>query len=93
MHRSDCVVFYCPLLTHYQHRSMAIFQVFGHWSSFFIHNFLPFMCKIDKYKIVVDVKASGPPHVLKLLFGVSNGMLPVKYFQSNISCFLSVEFH
>ena len=31
-------------------------------------------------KIVVKVKASGPPHALKLRLEVSKGMLPVKYF-------------
>ena len=29
-------------------------------------------------KIVVEVKASGPPHVLDLWLGASKGMLPVK---------------
>ena len=33
-------------------------------------------------KIVVELKASGPPHVLELWLGVSKGMLPVKYFCS-----------
>ena len=28
--------------------------------------------------IVAGVKASGPPHVIKLWFGVSKGMLPVE---------------
>ena len=40
------------------------------------------------------MKASCPPHVLKLWLGVSKGMLPVKYFCSNKpSFYVSVEFH
>ena len=31
-------------------------------------------------RIVVEVKASGPPCVLELWFGISKGMLPVRYF-------------
>ena len=31
-------------------------------------------------KMVVDVNASGPPHILKLWLGVSMVILPVKYF-------------
>ena len=31
-------------------------------------------------KIVIEVKASGPPHVLQLSLGVSKGMLRVEYF-------------
>ena len=31
-------------------------------------------------KIVVELEALGPPHVLELWLGVSKGMLPVKYF-------------
>ena len=38
--------------------------------------------------IVVEVKASGPPHVLKLWLGVSKGMLPVKYVRYNKTSFL-----
>ena len=38
-------------------------------------------------KIVVEVKASGPPIVLKLWLGVGKGMLPVKYFRSNKASF------
>ena len=34
-------------------------------------------------KIVVEVKASGPSHVLKMWLGVSKGMLPVEYHYSN----------
>ena len=40
-----------------------------------------------KKKIVVEVKASGTPHVLKLLLGVSKDMLPVNYFRSNKASF------
>ena len=34
-------------------------------------------------KIVVEVKASEPPHVLKLRLVLSNRILPVYYFCSN----------
>ena len=37
--------------------------------------------------IVVDAKASERPHVLKVWLGVSNGMLPAKYFSPNKSSF------
>ena len=37
--------------------------------------------------IVVKVKACGPPHVLKLWLGVSNGMLHVNHFCSNKAFF------
>ena len=37
--------------------------------------------------IVVEVKTSGPPHVLILWLGVSKGMLPVKYVPSNKTSF------
>ena len=43
-------------------------------------------------KIVVEVKASGSPHVLRLWLTVSKGMLPVKYFCSNKASFLSAKF-
>ena len=33
-------------------------------------------------EILVMLKASGPPHVLILWFGVSKGMFPVRYFHS-----------
>ena len=33
-------------------------------------------------KIVVEVKASGPPHVLELWLGVGKDRLPPKYFCS-----------
>ena len=36
-------------------------------------------------KIVVEVAALGPPHVSRLFFGVSKGMLPVEYFRRNKS--------
>ena len=38
-------------------------------------------------KIVVEVKTSGRPHVMKVSLGVSKGMLHVKYFCSNKSFF------
>ena len=57
-------------------------------------------------RVVVEVEASEPPHVLKLwwgkqghalcktlLIGVSKGMLPVRYFCSNKASYVSVEFH
>ena len=44
-------------------------------------------------KIVVEVKASGPPYALKLWLGVSKGMLPVKYFCKQSPHFVSVKFH
>ena len=34
-----------------------------------------------------EVNASGPPHVLELWLGVSEGMLPVNYLHSNKSSF------
>ena len=37
--------------------------------------------------IVVEVKVSGQAHVLILWLGVSNGILPVKYFCSNKAAF------
>ena len=42
--------------------------------------FLPFRASFPPHfiKIVVEVKASGPSHVLKLWLGVSKGMLPVE---------------
>ena len=43
-------------------------------------------------KRVAEVKAYGPPHVLKLRLGVSKGMLPVEYFLLQQSLFVSVEF-
>ena len=44
-------------------------------------------------RIAVEVKASGPLHVLKLWLGVSKCMLPVNYFCSNKVAFVSVLFH
>ena len=43
-------------------------------------------------KIAVEMKASGPPHVLKMWLVVSKGILSVEYFHSN-KAFVSVEFH
>ena len=43
-------------------------------------------------RIVLEMYALGPPHFIKLLFGVSKGILPVKCFCSN-SCSVSVKFH
>ena len=40
------------------------------------------------WKIVVEVNASGPPHVLGLWMGAGKDMLPVKYFFSNKASFL-----
>ena len=39
-------------------------------------------------KSLVEVKALGPSHVLKLWLGVIKGMLLVKYIRSNKDCFL-----
>ena len=43
-------------------------------------------------KIVVGVKALGPPHVLRLWLGVSKGMFPIKFFTPTNPLFASVEF-
>ena len=43
-------------------------------------------------QIVVEMIASGPPHVLKLCLAVSKGMLPVKYLRSNKAFFVSENF-
>ena len=40
---------------------------------------------------VVEVKASGPPHVLILCLGVSKVMFPVKYLRYSKTFFVSVE--
>ena len=37
--------------------------------------------------IVVEVKSTEQPHVLKLWLGLNKDMIPVKYFYSNKSCF------
>ena len=52
--------------------------------------FLPSRVSFPQYliKIVVEVTASGPPHVLKLSLGERNGMLPVEYACSNKASFL-----
>ena len=42
-------------------------------------------------KIVVEVKASGPPHVLKLWLVISKGMLPITYFHSNKASFCIIQ--
>ena len=44
-------------------------------------------------KIVVEVKALGQSHVIKLWSGVSNGLLPVKYFCSTKPLLVSVKFN
>ena len=44
-------------------------------------------------KIVVEVKASGPPHVIKLWLGETKGMLPVKCYCSAKPLFVTFEFH
>ena len=43
-------------------------------------------------KIMVLVKASRLPHVLKLWLVVSKGMLPVKYFRSNNASLCQLNF-
>ena len=62
--------------------------------------FLPYQACFSPYflLIVVDVIALGPPHVLKLFFGVGKDMIPVKYFCSNkasffVSVLVSIKFH
>ena len=35
----------------------------------------------------------GPPHVLKLWFGVSNNMFPVRHFCSSKPLFVTVKFN
>ena len=44
---------------------------------------LPFQARFTQHfsEIVVEVKASGPPQILKVL-RISKGMLPVRYFHS-----------
>ena len=42
---------------------------------------------------MVDFKASGLPHVLRLWLRVSKEMLPVKYFLCLLSSFVSHEFY
>ena len=47
------------------------------------HSCLPEFTSSQHFlRIVVDAKASGPPHILELWFGVIMGMLSVKYFRS-----------
>ena len=41
---------------------------------------------------LVEVKASGPPHILKQWLGVSKGMLPVKYIRSNKASLCQLTF-
>ena len=45
------------------------------------------------HRIVVEVYASSPPHLLKLWLGVSKGMLLVKYVCSTKPLFVSFKFH
>ena len=42
-------------------------------------------------RIDVEVKASGPPHVLRLQLWVCKGMLPVEYFRSTKPLFVPVD--
>ena len=42
---------------------------------------------------MLEVKASGPPHVLRLWLGFSKGMLPERYFHSINASFLLIECH
>ena len=58
------------------------------------------MCPPHFLSILLEVKASGPPHVLKLWLGVCNGMRPVNYVCSNRASFCvsriswrSLDFH
>ena len=43
------------------------------------------------FNVVVELKASGPPHVFELWLGVSKVMLPVEYFCSNKASFVLAE--
>ena len=47
--------------------------------------FLPYRASFKPHflRIVQEVKASRSSHVLKLCIGVSNGVLPMKYFRSS----------
>ena len=58
-------------------------SVSANLSEFFTTHFL---------QIVVEVKASGPPHILKLWLEVKKGMLPVKYFCSNKASLCRLNF-
>ena len=42
-------------------------------------------------KIMVEVKASGPPHLLKLWLGISKGMLSANSFTPTNHLFTSIE--
>ena len=44
-------------------------------------------------RIVVEMRSSGPPHILWLWLGVGKGMLPVRCFCSNKSSFRSWHCH
>ena len=43
--------------------------------------------------IVIEVKASGPSHLLNLWLGVSKGMLPAKHLCTTKPLFMPSEFH
>ena len=43
-------------------------------------------------KLVVEVKVSRPPHVLRLWLGVSKGTICVKYIRYDKASFLSPEY-
>ena len=57
--------------------------------------FLPSQASFPPHflKTVVDVKASGQPHIIKLWLGISKVILPVKYFCSTKPLFVTIEFN
>ena len=55
------------------------------------HFFPPELAYLTHFlQIMLEVIALGPSHVLKLLFWVDKGVIPVKYFHSNSVSF-SIE--
>ena len=56
--------------------------------------FLPSVASFPTHflKVVVEVNALGPPHVLKVCLWVDKAMFTVRYFRSN-NYFTSVKFH
>ena len=58
--------------------------------SFLDYAFLPSRASFPPHflKIVVEVKASGTSQVIKVLSGVSKGMLPAEYICPNKDSFL-----
>ena len=79
------------------HNTLVAFIIFVYWcyqgrpapNVFQDVAFLPSRASFPPHflDIVVVVNALGPPHVLRLWLGVSNSILPVKYFRSNKASF------